>query len=211
MAGAAISVASLALLTAVQVARHATADHTPAVATVNGAAITQQELERYAAVFRSPDGRLTLGMGQVLLSLANQSLISQEAATRGIHVSEQAVDEAMDHWSQLGVGQEALADAGGVDGLRGRFRAFLEMRQVKDQVVGAVVVAAHEIEMAYQADSSLAGLAIGDVTETLRRRLTESKRERVWVSWLADRRSCATIVVFDESLGMAFSSPRPGC
>lgn len=162
------------------------------IARVNGAAITRAMYDEYALIFVDPEGALAAEPRDLVLSLVNQAIAHEEATRRGLTVDKALVEDSLAEVANLDVHGSQLDRAGGRDALRSRIRAFIEMDAVKRAVLA-------------EPASAPQGTPIpGDRTGSL-------ERERVWSAWLAARRSCAEITVYDPSLQISSSTLAPTC
>jgi hypothetical protein len=180
------------------------------VAIVNGSAISQEQFEQYQAVFRNPDGVVTMKPSDVLLSLVNQAITHAEAQKRGIVVTDSDVDIRLSEVNGSAILGGNTAESGGDDGVRRRMRAFLEMNAVKAAVISTVTVTDDEIMAIYVATPELNELGYEASAPVIREKLLSQRVERVWEDWLAGSRRCSNIVVPDQSLGLS-STPAPDC
>lgn len=208
--------AALLLLFAGVAAAALTMNQRPAIGAepvvyVDGYPITRAAFDAYAGVFTDPGGQLQVSRGEVLMSLINQELVSREAERLGVEVDEAAVDEAMEQSMSIGVTRRSLESSGGMEGLRARFEAFFELKQVKAAVVGKVTISDNQLQLAYEWDPGLQGVTLAEAADVLRERLTVAEGERRWSEWLARQRACASIRVVDSSLGLASSTISADC
>jgi len=169
-------------------------DQNEVVAVVNDIEIERVSYADYLAVFKNPDGVIEITPREVLTSLINQAITHQEAVRRGKTVDPVAVDEFVD---RAGTALNAIANSelrrtGDDDALRRRVVAYLELVAVRDVV------------LAEMPPDAMGTPSPSDLTGSLH-------RQAVWSRWLSDQRSCATIVVYDSSLGVTSSTPAPGC
>jgi len=182
-----------------------------AVAHVDGSPISRTAFDAYAGVFTDPNGELQVSRDQVLLSLINQKLVSREASRLGVRVDPASVDDAIKEWQGLDVLRRSLERSGGIDALRARFEAFIELKQVKTLVVDKVDISDDQVRTAYQSQFNLPAFPLEEVADVLRERLTETEIERRWTVWLARQRECSRIEILDPSFDLPSSSPVPGC
>ncbi len=56
-----------------------------------------------------------------------------------------------------------------------------------------------------------ATLSLPVARRAIRDRLAHERTQEAWSIWLADQRSCATIVIVDPSLSVPSSTPTPRC
>lgn len=154
--------------------------------------IARATFDEYLEAFRDPRGLLVISRQEVLVSLINQAFTHEEAQQRGIAVDPAQIDAALTHASMSLrdiVGSE-LERTGGLEAFKRRLGAFLEMNVVRDAVLDELLLA------------KTGTPTPGDVTGSLR-------RQGLWSSWLAARRACSMIVVFDGSIGVPSSdTPR---
>lgn len=173
----------------------------PAIAIVNGSAITRSEYDAYAAVFRLDDGSLRVTPDQVLRSVINQTLAAQEAALRGIVVTDADVDSAAQAIRDAAPGASFRLD-GGLAAFRARIRARLLMEQVKAVVAVAGPVGDSAVRAAYDASPGLHAVPFDDLRERLAARLQRQAVEARWVEWLTLKRDCSDIRILDPSFTM---------
>jgi len=160
-----------------------------AVAIVNGAPISHTMIDEYGLVFTDPEGNQRISQSDLLLSLINQTIVHEEARRRGIHVDQADIDAAIADGPLAELEAGAQARTGGNDALRRRMSAFIEMDRVKADVVAELV-----------ADGRYGTPAPEDLTGSL-------LLQHVWSDWLAERRSCAVIVVHEPSFDVPSSTP----
>lgn len=153
------------------------------VAFVNGTPITSASFERYASVFTNPRGTLEVSREDVLVSLINQTLVSEFADKAGIEVPHEIVEARMSaleaEWRVEGLGRP-----GGRRALQARVRALIMFERVKAVVIG---------------------------TRTTPDADNRERTAMAWAGWLEGERACATIVVLDASVQVPSSTPNPQC
>ncbi|MEX2548567.1 MAG: hypothetical protein WD830_12395 [Chloroflexota bacterium] len=163
------------------------------VVVVNGSQVTRDMYNSYASVFRNPTGVLEATPTELLTSLINQALVHEEAERRGIHIDPDVVDDNLAQAEALmDVHRQQIDRAGGVDQLKIRLAAFLEMNAVKNAVLMDSVLMLPEAPLPSNRGDSL-------------------RRQEAWKAWLDRRRACAIVVVYDFSLGVPSSTPHPAC
>ena len=200
-----------AILIGASVGRQEHGGAVSAIAVVNGEQVTRDEFDSYALVFTDPSGSVRITREQILTSLINQELATQEAARRGITVDDRDVDSALAIIGEMDVTGSAFSAEGGQVAFRARIRARILMEKVKAVVASVPMLEEALVRREYDDDGSLHVVSYAEIHDKLADRIHEGLVERRWTAWLAQMRGCSEIRVLDTSVAVTYPRSEKTC